>query len=159
MGERKHPPVLYCGVRLTQNLDTYAIKADQSDYVESIRDPSTKDKDYAGELRRVVGSLIWPAHQTRPDLSFDVSSLGSKVSDAGIEDIRTAIKLIRRAKHYKDVGLTFLPLNKRWGEFVPTMFSDAGWATRPSGHSQGGNLLMLANPEIAGGKISIGKCD
>ena len=41
-GEGKYPLVLYCGVRLTQNLDTYAVKADQSDYVESIKDPINK---------------------------------------------------------------------------------------------------------------------
>ena len=92
MGES--PPVLHCGVRLTQDLGTYAIKADQADYVDNIIEPSTKDKNFAGELRRVVGSLIWPAHQTRPDLSFDVSAFGSKVSEAGIEEIRTAAKVV-----------------------------------------------------------------
>ena len=102
-----------------------------------------------------MGSLIWPAHQTRPDLSFDVSALGSKVSTTDAADIRTAQKLIRRAKHYKDVGLTFVPLGACWGERVLTIFSDAGWAT-PSGHSQGGSMLMICNPEVAGGKTSKG---
>ena len=154
---RRHnfSPVTYCGVRLTQN-QSFAIQADQSEYVEGIIEPSVKTTDVPGELRRVVGSLIWPAHQTRPDLCFDVSSLGSRVGDPDVADLRTAQKLIRRAKYHKTVGLNFIHLGARWRDLVLTIFSDAGWATRPSGHSQGGLMLMLCNPEIAGGKTAKG---
>ena len=154
-GDKKFPPVTYCGVRMQQDAKTHDIKIDQAEYIENLQEPSTKTKDLQGYLRSIVGSLIWPAHQTRPDLSFDVSSLGSRVSSPTVEDIRVAQKLVRRAKHYKDVGLQFRRLQVRWRELVIVNFSDAGWATRPSGHSQGAAVAMLCHPDVAGGHTAL----
>ena len=121
-----------------------------------IKEVSTNTEDVQGDLRSIVGSLIWPAHQTRPDLCFDVSSLGSRVSAPRLEDIRTAQKLLRRAKHYKDVGLKFKSLRVPWGKLVLVAFSDAGWATRPSGHSQGAAIIMLCHPSVLDGHTALG---
>ena len=74
----------------------------------------------------------------RPDLCFDVSALGSKAQNLIKEDIAVAQKLMRRAKADADVGLHFHYLGHRWSQLILTAFSDAGWATRPSGHSQAG---------------------
>ena len=77
------------------------------------------------------------------------------MNDPKVDDIRGAQKLIRRAKFYKDVGLTFRPVHCNWGKLVLIAFSDAGWATRPSGHSQAGVMLMLSDPSAAEGKTAL----
>ena len=155
-GDRKLPPVEYCGVTITQSANSPTIYASQGNYVDRIEEPTTKCEDIPSELRRVVGCLIWPAHQTRPDLCFDVSSLGSKVTTATAEDLRIAGKLVRRAKHYKDLGLRFVQLSARWSDLCLVSFSDAGWATRPSNHSQLGVILMLCDPRVAEGETAKG---
>ena len=92
LGDRKFPPVVYCGVEMMQDLKTHVIKACQAFYVEGIKEPSAKATDLTAELRCCVGSLIRPATQTRPDLCFDVSWVGSGVSNTTKEHITSRPK-------------------------------------------------------------------
>ena len=150
-GLRKFTPLTYCGVDYNQDAKTKEIFANQAAFCQTIEEPSAKSSDWTQALRQCCGSLIWPAHQTRPDLCFDVSWLGSRVVDPNKEDIAFAQKLVRRAKAHAQTGLTYKRIVDRWGEVVIVTFSDAGWATRQSGHSQAANMIFLANPAIAEG--------
>jgi hypothetical protein len=153
-GERKYSPVTYCGVDLIQDPKTYEIRIVQGEYFEKIQEPTVKSSDLQGDLRAFVGCLIWPATQTRPDLSFDVSWLGSCVPSPTAEHMRFAQKLLRRAKSTSHLGLRFMALEKEWQNNVLVAFSDAGWATRVSGHSQAGNLIFLAEQKALKGETA-----
>ena len=67
---------------------------------------------------------------------------------ATLADLREANKTLRFAKSNKDVSMKFPNLKKEgvtsWKETGMMALSDAAWATRPDGTSQGGYLVTLA---------------
>jgi hypothetical protein len=106
-------------------------------------------------MRQCVGALIWLCSQTRPDLCFDVSWLGSSVTEPTKEHFSVAQKVIRRAQATADLCIVYRKVTNQWSDQVIVTFSDAGWATRTSGHSQGANIIALSSPEAAKGKTAI----
>ncbi len=71
-----------------------------------------------GGLRALMGSMIWPATQTPPDLCFDMSWLGSAIPDQTAKHIRAAQELLRRAKAHAAVGLRFMKVEDSWHDVV-----------------------------------------
>ena len=152
-GPRKFPPVTYCGVRVKQN-DT-EITIDQEDYLDAIQEPSDKATDPINTCRKIAGELLWMTTQTRPDLAFDTSFLGSQILTATVETIRFARKILRRARFHRDVCLRFRRLNTGWKEACIVAFSDAGWGTRAKGHSQAGAIVAIGHPDLIEGKTAM----
>ena len=60
-------------------------------------------------------------------------------------------KLVRKAKQFPKRGQHYRKLSERWGDLMGVNYSDAGWASRLSGHSQAGGLLFLAPLEVLKG--------
>ena len=61
---------------------------------------SAKEKKTA---RGKVGALLWISLISRPDLSFAVNSLSSKVSSATIETAKEINRVIRQAKSKRNI--------------------------------------------------------
>ena len=84
-----------------------------------------------------MGQLNWLANISQPEISFQVSSVSSKIRNATISDIKTANKIINFIKDNK-THITFpslhLPSTKVF------MYSNV-----PDGCSQGGYLVFLAD--------------
>ena len=99
----------------------------------------TKDEEH--DLRAKVGQLLWLAHQSRPDLLFDVTCIAAKIANCTVSDIISVNKIIIKAKSSK-MSLKFQNLGKNSDLVV---FSDASLGNLPNGGSQGGYLILLVN--------------
>ena len=73
--------------------------------------------------------------------------LQGKVRCATVGDLKEANKLLRFAKAAKDISLKFPKLDTTKGQLGFLALSDAAWATRVDGSSQGGYLVLLVPPE------------
>ena len=90
-------------------------------------------------MRSKTGYLLWLANQTRPDLSFGVSSLAVKLKDATVGDVLYLNKLIRRAKS-TCVNLKFCNI----GNVQKIVsYTDAAFGNLHDGGSQGSYLVFL----------------
>ena len=75
--------------------------------------------------RRLLGSLLFLATRTRPDITTEVSMLAKFQSDPGIKHWQSLKTLIRYVKGTTDTGI-FLPAGDEG--VVLTAWSDADWA-------------------------------
>ena len=95
------------------------------------------------ELQVKVGMLNWLSTQTRPDISFDVCDLSSRISKANVEDIHILNKVIRKAKTY-DVSLPFRRLSNL-DRLIIECYSDASFGNLLNGGSQGGYVIYISD--------------
>ena len=94
---------LGCEIEKIQNGD---IELNQNEYIKNIekvdvpeeRNSCRVNESERKEIRRVVGALLWVSLMTRPDLSFEVNSLSSRITNATIRDLKDAKRLIEQAK-------------------------------------------------------------
>ena len=137
---------------------------DQEEYTKSLseanftppsnlnKEPRTRKLDGNGLrcLRAVNGSLQWLVTNSRPDLSARVSLSASATSNPTYGDLQTANKLIRQAQRFKEIPLVIqnIPMDR----LTMGTFTDAAWAVRPDGSSQGGYLLFFADKDLIDGK-------
>jgi hypothetical protein len=94
---------------------------------------------------------MWPAHGTCPHLAFDTGYLAGLCQYPSKTVFHFAAKLVRRAKAQSSTKICYKRIDAPWQELVLVAYSDAGWATRPSGHSQAGVLATLAHPKTLAG--------
>ena len=120
----------------------------QHDYIAGIEEISLSnasdstrllDKKEQREYRRACGALNWVATQSRPDISFDVAVLSSKLGQPNVKDVKMANKVVRKVKS-ADISLRFLKLH---GPLRICAYSDASHANLPDGGSQGGQIVFL----------------
>ena len=97
--------------------------------------------------RSAVGSLLWLALNTRPDIAFAVSQV-AKFSHAPTQAHWTAVKKIfRYLNGTVDLGI---PITKMVDEMTLTGYSDADWAGEPEKRrSTGGFLFKLGSTPIS----------
>ena len=140
----------YCGIQLkcydgciilnqdkyTDNLTTINVQAARA--VEK-DDELTEDEKHS--LRSKVGQLLWLAHQSRPDLLFDVIRVATKLKHCTVQDMLTINKVINKAKASK-MSLTFQQLEIN-NDPTLVVYSDASLGNLPDGGSQGGYLILL----------------
>ena len=106
-------------------------------------------------LRSVVGAMQWPASQSSPVISTTVSLRQATMDKALVQDLLEANKDLRFLKTCADIKLIFecLPRLPQWRIGC---YSDASWASRPDGSSQGGYLVFVAGPEdFSSGKTMV----
>ena len=96
------------------------------------------------DLRSAIGQLNWLATQTRPDLSYSVSSLGSSLKEACVRHILKANKLINYCKMHQ-ASLFFPKLNI--SNIKVKCYADASYGKLPDGGSQGGIFVELLSEE------------
>ena len=127
---------------------------DQEDYVKEIKeaefnrdlkDEVLLDKEDHRTYRGIVGSLLWAASMTRPDISFDVASIAGATNAPMIADMKRAAKVIKRAKSSKVV----LRFPKMEGDVQLIVYCAAAWGTFGAVKTGGGIFLALAttNPQ------------
>jgi len=127
------------------------VEQHQAAYLEGLKELDYKTKDQVTALRQCTGALMWPAHSTCPHLSFDTGYLAGLATQPSRAVFNFACKLVRRARQQKEHTIRYHQIEVSWGQLVLVTFSDAGWATRPSGHSQAGCLTTLAHPAVLDG--------
>ena len=154
-----------CGVRYRQFKD-FSISMDQEEYTMSLNEanfqlpPDLKKQEIHRKLdgkglkclRAINGSLQWLVTNSRPDLAARVSLSASATSNPTYGDLQSANKLIRQAQRYKEIPINIpsIPIDR----LTMGTFTDAAWAVRPDGSSQGGYLLFFADKDLLDGKRS-----
>ena len=141
----------YIGIDIFQ--DKTGIFANQAKYVEELQEIDVKhikkEDKYLPvnelerkQLRSVIGQLNWLSTQTRPDISFAVSSLGSSVMKATKKDLFLANKIIRICK-MNPVSLYFPKLDLH--NLTVRCYADASYGKLQDGGSQGGMFIELCS--------------
>ena len=143
-----------CEVRYRQFKD-FSISMDQEEYTMSLNEanfqlpPDLKKQEIHRKLdgkgfkclRAINGSLQWLVTNSRPDLAARGSLSASATSNPTYGDLQSANKLIRQAQRYKEIpnNIPSIPIDR----LTMGTFTDAAWAVRPDGSSQGGYLFSL----------------
>ena len=156
-GERKYGRFVYCGLQIEQ-VNKNLITVDQFDYIDKLQPmahkhlavdkpiPASEQTNYKG----LCGGLGWAVINTRLDYAFDVSYLASKGLNATGADVALGNKIMRAMKTHK-VQLRFFKVGPSMADWVTVTFHDAGWATRPSLHSQAGGAIFAAEASVRNG--------
>ena len=148
----------YCGINLKRvdgciylSQDKYASSLSTL-YIDPVR-ASEKEMDLTEtektSLRSKVGQLLWLAHQSRPDILFDVTNLASSTKHGKVKHLLIANKILNKVKAMP-LSLKFQQLGAN-GLMQIVVFSDAALGNVGDGGSQGGYLLLLAGTD---GKFS-----
>ena len=154
VGSEDNEAFKYLGVELNQegNKD---IVISQNKYAETIkaieitpRRESEKDSETTEEekksLRSKAGKLLWLAGMTRPDLSFRVCQISTKISTSVVQDILYVNIVIRDVKSHQSI-IRIPKLNP--GNIKILVFADASYKNLPDNKSQGGHIILLTDGE------------
>jgi hypothetical protein len=91
----------------------------------------------------IVGSLMYAATHTRPDLSFTVSHLGKFLHSPSQVHLSAALHVLYYVRATLSYGLTYRSGAKKNGGYVLAGWCDANFANEPDRHSVSGNLQLL----------------
>ena len=149
--------MVFCGCRVKQSVDLRSVTLDLEDYirhtkpitVEKARKQNGEEKVTPREqsqLRGLLGALAWPANQVMPHLAASVSLAQAATSNAKVVNIAEANKILRFAKETADTPLV-IRAHGEGGQIRFGCYTDASWATRPDGSSQGGWLVFIASED------------
>ena len=152
VGTENSEAFTYVGINIKQNKNM-SIIIDQQSYTNSINTIPLNNEQVSSPqrklnenektlLRSAIGQLNWLANISRPEISFQVSNISSKISNATISDIKEANKIIKFVKENKS-HITFPSLDLKSTKIV--MFSDASYNNIPDGNSQGGHVVFLTD--------------
>ena len=140
----------YCGIDLAEQDGCILLSQDQyADRLNAIDIGSDraleKDADLTEvertTLRSKVGQLMWLAHQSRPDILFDVTTIAVGIKRATVKDLLSANKVVNKARSSK-LSITFQHLGPD-NDLSLMVFTDAALGNLPEGGSQGGHLILL----------------
>ena len=93
-------------------------------------------------MRSTIGQLNWLSGMTRPDLSFEVCQLSSKVTQANVEDIIQLNKVVHLAKKHK-VELVFPCIDMSSVQMI--VYADSSFNNLPKGGSQEGHIVFISD--------------
>ena len=140
---------LGCEISKQSNGD---ITLNQTEYIGKIADVSVPDKLNSCDvneterrvIRRVVGELLWVALMTRPDISFEVNSLSSNISNATIKDLKDARRLVEKAK-LEPITLNYTRLGAPESLKI-RVYTDASFGNQDNKlRSTEGRVILLEN--------------
>ncbi len=151
-------PFTYCGCEIRQKPD-FSIQVSQERFALSLDEVniSLERKNQVDEevthlerraMRQALGGLNWRATQSAPWLLATVSHLQGCIETATVNELCQVNKLIRLQRKRMEHGLFFPALH---GECTVVTFTDASWATRKDGSSQGGQLTLLMESNVMRG--------
>ena len=136
------------------------ISFSQDSYIDSSEEIKIENKTdksrilNAGEqslFRTICGQLNWISTQSRPDISFDVCQLSTKLNSATVQDVLTANKVLRKVKQTR--------LALKYGKIVQPLklvaYCDASFGNLKNGSSQGGMIIFLVDCK---GRASLISC-
>ena len=152
VGTESESKLDYIGSNIIQNPD-FSLTISQKEYVENLEliplttiNTQNKLRPLADVeitiLRGAIGQLNWLSGITRPEISFCVSEVSSRITSATVSDILTinkAIKFVKSTPGY----ITIPKLDLRSIKIVT--FSDSSFNNLPNGNSQGAHIVFLAD--------------
>ena len=150
----------FCGAHYKQDPVTMAIHMNQKNFAEALKpvhlpqrrkaDRSAKlDSKEVSILRGINGSLNWLATQSRPDIAAQTSISQQSFPDPTVHHLLEANNIIRRAKQFSDLEVTFQPIPVQ--KLRLCCHSDAAWAN-VGVHTQAGYILGFSTTDLDAGK-------
>ena len=148
-----------CDIRQTENYDVTVTQERFALSIDEINLDSARKAQVDSELgykekqnmRQTLGALNWRAVQTAPWMLATVSHLQGCTESGSIADLLNVNKLVRWQRRYATSGLLF---SHSVENDVVVTFTDASWATRKDGGSQGGQITLLMNKHVLEGDVS-----
>ena len=121
-----------------------SITIDQQSYTDSVNIIHLNREQVSKPqlLRSAIRQLNWLPNISRPEISFQVSHISSKIVDANISGIKETNKIMKFVKEYKN-HIIFPSLHLESTKIV--MFSDASFNNLSDGYSQGGYIVFIAD--------------
>ncbi|CAK0898302.1 unnamed protein product, partial [Prorocentrum cordatum] len=147
------PSLVFTGGEVGQSLSTHAITIKFEKYLHAVK-PITVEKHRRADptsalspkeltsFRALNGQLQWPAAQGVIIAVATVSFRAEATGHATVQDLLDANIDLRYLKANADVGLCF-GFDRPWSELRVGGYSDASWASRPDGSSQGGYQIFV----------------
>jgi hypothetical protein len=114
---------------------------------QKLEDLNDGDTVECKRFRELIGSLLYIASGTRPDICVSICALSHHLENPSQAIMKAAVRVLRYLKSTAKVGICY----KRGDptSFVPTVFVDANWggdvATR---RSTSGVLVLLAGAPV-----------
>ena len=151
-------PKMYLGMQIERNRKCQILTINQSEYIEKIlerfnmkeRKPQKspmetsqvkkrkmKDKSNFVEkvpYREAIGSLLYLAGATRPDITYAVNILARKQSNPSTEDWNDVTRIFRYLRGTSSVGLTYKGKNEKLEATTDSSFRDWNDSSSTSGY-------------------------
>ena len=142
----------YIGTYLKQN-DDFSFTINQVDYINSINEIKVNDilernkNDKLTEkeitsLRGALGKINWVARMSRPEISYQVCEISTRVKNSTIADKFTINKVIKFIKSTRS-HITIPAMNLESPQLL--LYSVASFNNLPDGGSQGGYTVFLCD--------------
>ena len=93
----------------------------------------------------IVGSLMYAAVCTRPDITFAVTFLSQFSMNPGEKHLTAALNVVRYLRGSRTLGITY-GINK---QLQPVGYSDSDWARQEHRHSTSGFVFTLNGGAIS----------
>jgi hypothetical protein len=130
-----------------QDTKTTPIPMNAGAILSTDQSPSTSDEtNEMGEIpyQRGIGSLMYAATSTRPDIAFPVVILSQFMQNPG----RTHWEAVKDVIHYLK-GTADLTLMLGGSDKGLEAYADADWASQPHRHSMSGYTILLHSSPVA----------
>ena len=157
--EAQKESLMYCGCEITQdsnfaihvNQERFALSIDEINVSQERRNETYEPVTHSERrlMRQALGALNWRATQSAPWMLATVSHLQGCVEQACVGDLCSVNKLVRLQRKHFNRGLDFVPVT---GDATVVTFTDASWATRKDGSSQGGQITLLMQKGVLWGE-------
>lgn len=139
----------YVGLEINQTKEgIYLSQKQYASEIEEVKIDNHRKKNLnlpltdeeTSELRAITGKLNWLATETRPDLAFTVSQLGSSRATATVKTLIKANKIVRRVKQH-DTYMFFPKMDV--DKMKVRCYADASHNKFEDGGSQGGIFIEI----------------
>ncbi|CAE8643680.1 unnamed protein product, partial [Polarella glacialis] len=140
---------------------TFAIAVSQEKFAASMKRAKTRVKGKAEieanakeicEAKSVLGSGSWLAKESRPDLSSQVSFGQQMFPSPTLGQVRATSHLVRRAKQFKDLEWTILPIPL--DKLRLSLHTDASFQNAVKGGTQAGYIVGVTDDKLARGELA-----
>jgi len=113
----------------------------------SVLPPAVENPDpqCQAQYRSIVGSLLYIANTTRPDISHATSMLSRYMHGPTPTHLSAATHVLRYLSGTQQLCLKY----NKGGEITLKAYSDANWSDPEDGRSQSGSIIFLNNCPIA----------
>jgi hypothetical protein len=166
-------PRLYLGIEITRERSSRSIILSQRNYIDTLlrrfklENASTvstpmvpgqtllkrdgpSDKVASGLYAIAIGSLLYAAMCTRPDIAFAIQSLSQFTSNPGPEHWTAVKRVLRYLKGTRDYALTYTGQDDEGKPIKVIGYTDADWGSNPVDRkSISGYSYMLGGAAIS----------
>ena len=148
----------FCGAFYKQDVKTKKIEMSMSKFAEGLKsanikkgtNPDTELQPFqVKQLRGINGSLNWLSSQSRPDLAAQTSLSQQAFPNPKIRHLRAANNVIRRARMFQDLPLSFEPIDPK--DLTVVCHSDAAFENVGT-HTQAGYVIAFTEKCLQDGQ-------